>query len=305
MPAGAKTGPRFGLLLGLLFLFVLVLFAELVAHPGTVAPLGLFLGPSALACDLRCLGTAPFLQVLAGTGKGFALILLSLSFLYALIRASLRIVRTWRFVERVQRSPRARREAAPSWLTADAAIFASSRPLAFTAGYMKPRIFVSSGLLEALDENELRAVISHEAHHRDSRDPLKALALGFVSDLLFFLPVSPFLRRACLLESEMAADARAARLETGPLEVAGSLLKVRKLAGVQASWFFDPTEERVKRLLGMPAGLLPSFRRVGLTIVLLTATVFVALVPVKRSLSSMFINHDKTCVLRAGRTLPR
>jgi hypothetical protein len=37
-----------------------------------------------------------------------------------------------------------------------------------------------------------------------------------------------------------------------------------------------------------------------LTIILLAITAMIALVPVKKSVSSLFINHDKTCVLRSG-----
>jgi hypothetical protein len=37
-----------------------------------------------------------------------------------------------------------------------------------------------------------------------------------------------------------------------------------------------------------------------LTIVLLTIRTMIALVPVTKSVSSLFINHDKTCVLRSG-----
>jgi hypothetical protein len=38
----------------------------------------------------------------------------------------------------------------------------------------------------------------------------------------------------------------------------------------------------------------------SLSISLLAITTMIALVPVKKSVSSLFINHDKTCVLRSG-----
>ncbi|TRZ84749.1 hypothetical protein D4R89_13205, partial [bacterium] len=66
------------------------------------------------------------------------------------------------------------------------------------------------------------------------------------------------------------------------------------------SWFFDPTTERAKQLLGQPSRIPLPLKNTFLTIVLLVITAMIALVPVNKSVSSLFINHDKTCVLRSG-----
>jgi hypothetical protein len=84
------------------------------------------------------------------------------------------------------------------------------------------------------------------------------------------------------------------------MDLAGSLLKVRRLSGPAPSWFFDPTTERAKILLGQPSRIALPRKKVFLTLILLAASASIALIPVKKSVSSLFINHDKTCVLRSG-----
>jgi hypothetical protein len=92
---------------------------------------------------------------------------------------------------------------------------------------------------------------------------------------------------------------RTHRLPTDP-RLGGSLLKVQRLNGPAASWFFDPTTERAKRLLGEPSKILFPFKKVILTVILVGISAAIALFPVRRSVTRMFVDHDKTCVLNAG-----
>src|SRR5206468_1717236 len=45
-------------------------------------------------------------------------------------------------------------------------LFEAGAPLAFCAGWLRPRVFVSRAAVERLSGAELRAVLAHEAHHR-------------------------------------------------------------------------------------------------------------------------------------------
>ena len=178
---------------------------------------------------------------------------MSLSFLYALFRTVSRILRTLAFVDRAERNAVPFGNVTRFPFLENVTVFEDPLPLAFTGGFLKPRIFLSTKLLDILDEKELRAVILHESHHQGSKDPLKGLVVSFISDFLFFLPVSRFLKKAFHLTSEMTADAYSVSSQADPLDLVSSLLKVQKLNGPAASWFFDPTTERAKHLLGQPA----------------------------------------------------
>jgi len=96
------------------------------------------------------------------------------------------------------------------------------RPRAFCAGYLRRRIYVSTGTLALLSPAQLKAVLAHEEHHARSRDPLRMLVAQTLADAAFFVPV---LRRSCERHAalaEVAADDAAVRVSgrRGPLAAA-------------------------------------------------------------------------------------
>ena len=80
------------------------------------------------------------------------------------------------------------------------------RPQAFCAGLLHPRVYLSTGGLIALDDDELRAVLAHERHHQRRRDPLRLLFVRAIGDALFFMPVLRRLRERYAILAELAAD---------------------------------------------------------------------------------------------------
>ena len=90
----------------------------------------------------------------------------------------------------------------------------TKRRVVFTQGWLRPRVWVSTGLLSLLDESELEAVLRHEAHHVHARDPLKLFFVYCLARGLFFVPVARDLARAYFVPKEIAADEPAA-LESG------------------------------------------------------------------------------------------
>lgn len=296
-----RSKARLGFLLGgLAAVFSLFLF-QLFRHPETAAMLVALPGPAALGCTIRCVGVGPLLQVLGEGLKALLLIAISASFVYALVRTAARMFRTWTFVDGARK--RAVPGAGVPGMAADGrvTVFDDPFPTAFTAGFLAPEVFVSTGLLAALDENEVRAVLLHELHHRECRDPLKGLAVSFVSDFLFFLPASRSLKTSYQLAAEMTADARSVARQADPLDLASSLLKVRNFSAPAASWFSDPAAERARHLLGEPVKLSLPLKTVFLTVIVLAIVAAIAAFPVRRSVTAMFIDHDKTCVLNSGR----
>lgn len=140
------------------------------------------------------------------------------------------------------------------------ALLDDPRPQAFCAGYLRPRIYVSAGALEALDGEQLAAVLGHEDHHRARRDPLRILVLQVLADALFFLPVLRHMRERYGALAELAADEAALRSGPGAAALASALLVFGETQHPSVVVGIAP--ERVDHLLGerprweLPASLV-------------------------------------------------
>lgn len=143
-------------------------------------------------------------------------------------------------------------------------------PFAITLGYIRPRIALSSSLVETLDEQELEAVIRHEFVHADRRDPLRVLCAEFFRAGLPFVPALLYLLEQFRLRKEIEADAAVVRHMGSPAPLASALGKV--IAGMRDVPSFEgaglnPTEARIDALLGSPPARTSSLRIVALAAV--------------------------------------
>lgn len=124
-------------------------------------------------------------------------------------------------------------------------------PIAFCRGLLRHRIYLSTGLIELLDDGELGAVLVHEAAHASRRDPLRALLVKVFFGSLFFVPLARELEQRCLLSLELVADRRAVDFVSLPL-LASALLKILAARTPYDPKItvpaFNPTEERIRRL---------------------------------------------------------
>ncbi len=157
----------------------------------------------------------------------------------------------------------------PSVLVVDAAA-----PLAFCAGWLRPRVYVSTAVLERLSNSELRAVLAHEQHHGALRDPLRLAVSRVLCQALFFLPVLRSLHDRYADVAELTADAAALEaIDGAPGPLASAMLAIGATA---TGHVIGISPERVDALLGRPwAWRLP---RMLLIAALLTIAALVALV---------------------------
>jgi Zn-dependent protease with chaperone function len=126
-----------------------------------------------------------------------------------------------------------------------------AEPLAFCAGYLRPRVYLSRGVIERLSAAELRAVIAHENHHARRHDPLRRLLARALADGLFFLPILRRTSDRYARLGELAADRAAVAAFGDRRPIAAALLKLSE---------HDPSPEpvvgiapeRVDHLLGDP-----------------------------------------------------
>jgi Zn-dependent protease with chaperone function len=132
-----------------------------------------------------------------------------------------------------------------------ALIMDSSLKTAFTCGFLRPRIYISTGLLNALEKDELRAVFLHELKHKKGFDPLRFLVIGFIRDAFFYLPAVRHLASFARLKKEHEADDTAASRLGEPLSLASAMIKVAREGGLYAA-LAENTEQvtgRVRRLI--------------------------------------------------------
>jgi Zn-dependent protease with chaperone function len=140
---------------------------------------------------------------------------------------------------------------------------------AFTAGFRRPQVYVTSSLPEVLDAPQLDAVLAHELAHVRRRDPLRLSLLRFLACTLFYIPA---LRRlAADLTDEAEIDADDASASRGaPLALASAILALAEWAipdratgaprlpsgsvvGFHPYQRVDLLERRVRRLTGEDA----------------------------------------------------
>lgn len=125
-------------------------------------------------------------------------------------------------------------------------------PFAFCHGLLRPRLYLSTALFGILDGRELDAVLRHEEAHRRRRDPLRVFAVRVLAAALFFLPLARVARDRYLVRLEIRADQEVVR-RVGREPLAGALVKLLQVSPAPmpavAISRFNPTEERVRRLL--------------------------------------------------------
>lgn len=128
-------------------------------------------------------------------------------------------------------------------------ILADPAPLAFVSGVFRPQIYVSSLLIDTLDEHELRGVLLHELHHRTTLAPLRSLVLEAGHRTLGWLPP---VRRAVLdrlASLEIEADAAAVDAGVRAATLASALLKCDPDSPAAASAFSTAAEVRIGELV--------------------------------------------------------
>lgn len=148
-------------------------------------------------------------------------------------------------------------------LTRDLDLLESSAATAFSYGLMRPRICISTGLIEILGADELDAVLVHERHHCRQHDPLKVLLTGALAQAFFFLPAMRDLQARYDADKEFAADAAAVQFHGAARPISGALYKVLRAPTTMpdlrrmAVSGLSVTERRIDHLLTPGAADLP------------------------------------------------
>ena len=146
------------------------------------------------------------------------------------------------------------------WLTSELGItdhvdlIPDTRAYSFCYGLLHPRICVTTGLLDLLDDAELRALLLHERHHLRQRDPLRILVSKVLARALNPLPIAKWLARRHRVAQEVMADQAAIADSASDGSLSSALLKLLTtrqdhLHIPAAVGAFSVTEERIARLV--------------------------------------------------------
>ena len=153
------------------------------------------------------------------------------------------------------------------------------RPVAFTAGFWTPRIFISSRLRQVLSAEHFQVVLTHEQAHARHRDPLRKY-LGVALSLLHLAPTRQRILKDLTLATEQACDADAAAKIGDSLKVAEAILAVQRLLfhsqkgldGVAVGFTNCDSAARIEALLAEGDYQDPSFPDWLLVVPLLVTT---------------------------------
>lgn len=180
--------------------------------------------------------------------------------------AAVRSLRYARHCRRVAREVRLRGAPSPVW------VIEGGIPCIALAGVFRSRIFISCGVVSALDAEQLAAAVWHERAHQISRDNLKRFFVALAPAILPFMPGFENLERAWERFTEWAADDRAVEGNMHrSLALAAALVGFARLAGsaqpspLTTSLLPDRSDlaRRIDRLLrpappqGKPADCIP------------------------------------------------
>ncbi len=138
----------------------------------------------------------------------------------------------------------------------------SDYPISFVWGFGRSKLVLSTGLLKNLTASELLGVLEHEAAHHVRRDNAIKLALSFAAHATLLFPLARRVLSWRAEAVELVCDEIATSRTRAPLEIAGALVKVRRLTlagssvgiACAAATEFLPTrsesfEHRVRRLV--------------------------------------------------------
>ncbi|MBI2325427.1 MAG: M56 family metallopeptidase [Chloroflexi bacterium] len=102
-------------------------------------------------------------------------------------------------------------------------VFDSAAPLAFTAGLVRPCVYVSTATVSTLEADELEAVLLHERAHLRRREPSRIALARLIASALFFVPLAEDLRRRFETAKELDADREVLAAQRSVAPLAGAI----------------------------------------------------------------------------------
>ena len=138
----------------------------------------------------------------------------------------------------------------------DIIVLESRTPVAFAAGLLNPRCYVTTGLIGQVTEAELDIILAHERAHIKHKDTRKKLLFALLASL-YPKPITQGLNRLFSLATEQLADAHVSQ-SYSVFDIAQTLVNATKIqrfsgANVRAAsinyFIADDVDVRVRALV--------------------------------------------------------
>lgn len=138
----------------------------------------------------------------------------------------------------------------------DIIVLESRAPVAFAAGLLRPRCYVTTGLIEQVTETELDIILAHEGAHIKHKDTRKKWLFALLASL-YPRPITQRLNRLFSLATEQLADAHVSQ-SYSVFDIAQTLVNAAKIwrfsensvNGVSINAFItDDVDVRVRALV--------------------------------------------------------
>ncbi|PRX65060.1 BlaR1 peptidase M56 [Cohnella sp. SGD-V74] len=107
-------------------------------------------------------------------------------------------------------------------------VITEQKMMAMTIGFLRPRIVLSSRMLERFSKDELISIVYHELYHYQFRHPLQRFVLTIIAECFAFLPIVKGLVQYYKVWMELLADRYAIYRAGSEFHLAQVLLKIIK-----------------------------------------------------------------------------
>jgi hypothetical protein len=156
--------------------------------------------------------------------------------------------------------------------------FVSNDVLVFTAGFFKPRIYVSEFLISNTSPSEFKAIILHEQKHQQNYDPLKDFIVNLINKSLLNFPGKVWVFENYTALVELSCDEYAQTILKTKLPLISALLKIQETK-LQYSYCFNQFSSQNERIKILTDQKKPVFNGLFtfyslMALVLLTGSVY-------------------------------
>src|SRR3989338_1075054 len=129
-------------------------------------------------------------------------------------------------------------------------------PTAFCFGFLKPRIFITTGIIRLVSLKELAVILRHEKYHLENKDTATLLLADLAQSLFPFFPLVSDLIGNYRLDRELEADRQAIRQKNDQYCLSDVLKKLitykpAPLPAVARLNAYETLEVRIKALLNL------------------------------------------------------